>query len=144
MLKASTVTPKISATLMGARIGRTVSPCAENAAAKGSACSGFVGTPVDGPPRERMRFGVIAAGGKRALIAEHDPFALAREFFPNAFKNAFTREPEPAREQAKDDVVFREVRAPSLDRRLSHGHGQHRCRLDRKRDREGATPVFSS
>jgi len=72
MLKASTVTPKISATLIDARIGRTVSPCAENAAAKGSACSGFVGTPVDGPPRERMRCGVIAAGGKRALIAEHD------------------------------------------------------------------------
>ena len=89
-----------------------------------------------------MRFGVIAAGGKRALIAEHDPFALAREFFPNAFKNAFTREPEPAREQAKDDIVFREVRAASLDRRLSHGHGQHHCRLDRKRDRRGRATGF--
>jgi hypothetical protein len=33
MLKASTVTPNMSSTLIGARIGRTVSPWEENAAA---------------------------------------------------------------------------------------------------------------
>src|SRR5664280_3433374 len=51
MLKAATVMPNVSATLTGASTGRTVSPCAEKTAAKRSACSGFVGMPVEGPPR---------------------------------------------------------------------------------------------
>ena len=39
MLKASTVIAKVSATLVGASTGRTLSPCAEKTAAKRSDCS---------------------------------------------------------------------------------------------------------
>ena len=51
MLKASTVIANVSATEVGARTGRTTSPWAEKQAWKRSACSLFVGRPVEGPPR---------------------------------------------------------------------------------------------
>ncbi len=43
--------PNVSATETGARTGRTTSPWAEKQAWKRSACSLFVGSPVEGPPR---------------------------------------------------------------------------------------------
>ena len=51
MLNASTVMGNVSATSIGARTGRTASPCAENAAWNRSDCSLLVGMPVEGPPR---------------------------------------------------------------------------------------------
>ncbi|OQB91713.1 MAG: hypothetical protein BWX86_01959 [Verrucomicrobia bacterium ADurb.Bin122] len=72
MLNASTVISKVSATPIGARMGRTVSPCAEKAAAKRSACSRLVGMPVEGPPRWTL----TQTSGSSATLARPRASAL--------------------------------------------------------------------
>jgi hypothetical protein len=99
MLKASTVTPKVSATLVGASTGRGASPWAEKQAWRRSACSLLVGMPVEGPPRctfthTRGSSAMVARPSNSAFRDMPGPEVAVMDFTPA--KEAPTAAPTPA------------------------------------------------
>ena len=108
MLKASTVTPNVSETLVGASTGRTASPCAEKTAWKRSDCSLLVGMPVDGPPRCTL----TTTSGNSAIVARPSisvfsdmpgPLVAVSAFLPA--KDAPTHAPIPAISSSHCSIV---------------------------------------